>query len=186
MDTIVFDIETKNFFSDPGVGRNNFEALQISVVGAYSYLQEKYFCFDERELEGAAELFQTAALLVGFSINRYDIPVLDSHFKKLAETSRTDLWGTTRLDLLEEIEMAMGQRISLDKLSRANLGIGKERHSAEAIALYNEGRIEELKTYCLQDVRLTKDLYDLYRRNKELIVPNFKTGESVRVNFSPL
>ena len=32
MDTIVFDIETQNFFTDLGVGRDNFAALKISVV----------------------------------------------------------------------------------------------------------------------------------------------------------
>jgi len=43
--------------------------------------------------------------------------------------------------------------------------------------------MEELKKYCLQDVRLTKDLYDLYRDKGELMVPNVKTGDSVKVNF---
>ena len=160
MDTLVFDIETKNFFTDPGVGWNNFEALEISAVGVYSYAQDNYFCFDEFELDKAAELFGTSSLLVGFSINRYDIPVLDAHFKRLAAPPSASLWDSPRFDLLEEIEMAIGHRVSLDKLSRANLGIGKDRHSAEAITLYKNGEIEELKKYCLEDVRLTKELYD--------------------------
>ena len=83
MDTLVFDIETKNFFTDPGVGWNNFEALEISMVCVYSYSKNKYFSFDENELEKAAELFDSGNILVGFSSNRYDIPVLDAHFKKL-------------------------------------------------------------------------------------------------------
>ncbi len=183
MDTLVFDIETKNFFTDPEVGWNNFEALKISAVGVYSYLQDKYFCFDEFELEKAAELFAASSLLIGFSINRYDIPVLNVHFLRIGGVSAVDLWGKSRLDILEEIEMDTGERVSLDKLSRANLGIGKDRHSAEAITLYKNGEIEELKKYCLQDVRLTKDLYDIYRRDRELLVPSKKTDELVKVAF---
>ena len=182
MDTLVFDIETKNFFTDPGVGWNNFDALQISMVCVYSYAKNKYFSFDENQLDDAAKLFDSGSLLVGFSINRYDIPVLDVHFGKLSG-EKVNLWDKNRLDILEEIEMAFGQRISLDKLSRANLGVGKERKGHEAITMYKNGEMEELKKYCLQDVRLTKELYDLYRDKGELIVPNVKTGDSVKVNF---
>lgn len=183
MDTLVFDIETKNFFTDPGVGWNNFEALEISMVCAYSYAKDEYFSFDENQLDKAAELFNSSSLLVGFSSNRYDIPVLDVHFKKLSEAKKIDIWGKNRFDILEEIEMATGQRISLDKLSRANLGVGKEKKGHEAIAMYKNGEIEELKKYCLQDVRLTKELYDLYRDKGEFIIPDNRTGNSVKVNF---
>ncbi|MDP3948700.1 MAG: ribonuclease H-like domain-containing protein [bacterium] len=182
MDTLVFDIETKNFFTDPGVGWNNFDALEISMVCVYSYSKNKYFSFNENQLAEAAALFDSGSLLVGFSSNRYDIPVLEAHFGRLPGVS-VNLWSKERFDLLEEIEMALGQRISLDKLSRANLGVGKERKGHEAITLYKNGEMEELEKYCLQDVRLTKDLYDLYRNKAELLVPDARTGETVKVNF---
>ena len=182
MDTLVFDIETKNFFTDPGVGWNNFDALEISMICVYSYSKNKYFSFNEHQLAEAAALFDSGSVLVGFSSNRYDIPVLEAHFGRLPGVS-VNLWGKERFDLLEEIEMALGQRISLDKLSRANLGVGKERKGHEAITLYKNGEMEELEKYCLQDVRLTKDLYDLYKKNGELLVPNARTGESVKVDF---
>ena len=69
-DVLVFDIETKNFFTDPDVGWNNFGALEISVVGVYSYERDEYFCFDETEMEEAGALFATASRIVGFSSNR--------------------------------------------------------------------------------------------------------------------
>jgi len=183
MDTIVFDIETQNFFTDSGVGRDNFGALKISVVCAYSYMRNGFFSFEEHEMAGAAELFAGADTLVGFSINRYDIPVLNNYFQKL-RLPIGNLWGKTRIDLLEEIELATQQRTSLSRLAEANLGVKKEHHSAEAITLYNEGRMDELKEYCLNDVELTKALYDLYCAQNYLMVPNKLTGETVKVSFA--
>ena len=185
LDTIVFDIETKNFFTDPEVGWNNFGALEISMIGVYSYAQDKYFSFEETEMVKAGELFREASRLVGFSSNRYDIPVLNLHFKALKETSDIDLWQKERVDILEELEMAMGKRVSLSKLAEANLGVAKDHSGAEAIEFYKHGRIEELRNYCLEDVRLTKELYDLYRNRGYFLVADKVSGELQKVQVKP-
>jgi DEAD/DEAH box helicase domain-containing protein len=184
MDTLVFDIETQNFFTDPGVGWDNFEALRISAVGVYSYDRDEYMCFEESEMEKAAELFRGSERIIGFSSNRYDVPVLHLYFQKLADGQRVNLWEKDRVDLLEKIEQIAGYRVSLSKLAMANLGVGKERHGSEAIGLYQRGEIAELKKYCLRDVELTKQLYDRYRNEQYLLVPD-KTGEVVRLEFGP-
>src|SRR5271170_4095315 len=115
LDTLVFDIETQNFFTDPDVGWDNFGALKISVVGVYSYATDTYAIFEEHQMAELAELFRTARRIVGFSMNRYDVPVLNAYFQKL-RTAAPNLWAKERVDLLEEIETAMKQRISLSKL----------------------------------------------------------------------
>lgn len=185
MDTLVFDIETQNFFTDPDVGRNNFGALKISVVCAYSYDKKEHFSFEEKEMPAIAELFNSASRLVGFSSNRYDVPVLNGYFRRLRISC--DLWKKERIDLLEEIELATGERISLGRLAETNLGEKKEQHGFDAIQLYREGKIDELKQYCLKDVRLTKEIYDLYLKQHFLLVPNKQSGKTVKVEFaSPL
>lgn len=182
LDTLVFDIETQNFFTDPEVGWDNFEALKISVVCAYSYLEDRYYTFEEHEMDKLAELFNDARRIVGFSMNRYDIPVLNNYFQRLHLP--TNLWEKERVDLLEVIESAMGQRISLSRLAEANLGVKKDHSGSEAGALYRAGKMEELKAYCLNDVKLTKDLYDLYRKQYHLFIPSNKTGKVERVEFA--
>ncbi len=183
LDTLVFDIETQNFFTDPGVGWDNFNALKISVVGVYSYLEDRYSIYEEHEMEKLAELFHDARRIVGFSMNRYDVPVLNNYFQKL-RMPVANLWQKERVDLLEEIELAAKQRVSLSRLAEANLGVKKDRHGSEAITLYREGKIEELKEYCLNDVKLTKELYDLYRKQSFLFMPDKKTGEIMKVAFA--
>jgi RNase_H superfamily len=196
MDTLVFDIETQNFFTDPDVGWNNFGRLKISVVGVYSYNQDKYFCLEEGEMTELAELFKAADTLVGFSMNRYDIPVLNLYFKKLkpgksaltpleagGSLTGLDLWAKKRIDLLDIVETHTGHRISLSRLAEANLGVKKERHGSEAITLFREGRMEELKEYCLQDVKLTKELYDMYKNKRSFIIPTKDDGETKTISF---
>ena len=180
MDTLVFDIETQNFFTDPGVGWDNFSALKISVVGVYSYAQDKYFSFEENEMEKLAELFAGASRIVGFCSNRYDIPVLNNYFQKIGVR---DLWEKERIDLLEIVESATGQRISLSRLAEANLGVAKDQHGSQAAGLYREGKIAELKEYCLKDVRLTKELFDIYQKENAFLVPQKPSGEKVRITF---
>lgn len=181
MDTVVFDIETSNFFTTPGVGWNNFEALKISVVGLYSYAEDKYHAFEEGEMDKVAEYFRKASRIVGFSMNRYDIPVLEIYFRRLFPGE--NLLNQERIDLLEEVEMAAGHRISLSKLAEANLGVSKDRMSHEAITLFKEGRMAELKEYCLKDVELTKELYDIYKTKDHYLLPDRETGANKKVFF---
>ena len=175
-DTLVIDIETKNSFADVG-GQFNIHKLEVSFVGVYSYNQNKYLSFYENQLNELASLLQNAGLIIGFSINRFDIPVLAKHCK-------FDIYSVPRLDLLDEIELLLGQRVSLDVLSKTNLNVGKTHHSLEAISLYRDGKLDELRDYCLNDVKLTKDLYELAKKQGHLLVPKKITGELVKANFS--
>lgn len=182
-DTLVFDIETQNFFTDPDVGWDNFPALKISVVGVYSYVQDKYFCYEEHEMAELAKLFNSAKTIIGFSSNRYDVPVLNLYFQKLAEREKLNLWDKDRIDLLEIIEQTTGKRISLSRLAEANLGVAKDKHGSEAIGMYARGEIDELKKYCLKDVEITKNLYDLYQAQRYFLIPDRMTGAMNKVEF---
>jgi DEAD/DEAH box helicase domain-containing protein len=182
MDTLVFDIETSNFFTDPGVGWNNFDALKISAVGVYSYDQDTYLCFEEHEMDKLGDLFRNAKTIVGFSINRYDVPVLNAYFQRLG-SGVPNLFLMERLDLLDEIERVAGHRISLERLAQANLGTGKTGHGTHAAELYRAGKMEELKAYCLKDVELTKKLFDLYRDRKYFFLPVRDSEEFTKLEF---
>jgi DEAD/DEAH box helicase domain-containing protein len=173
-DTVVIDIETKNTFFD--VGRDNFTGLEISLVGLYSYNQNQYFAFEENELGRAGEFLKNSDLIVGFAISRFDLPVMAKHYD-------FDLFTIPRIDILDEIEELTGKRIGLDLLAQTNLGTGKTGHGLEAANLYKEGKIDELKKYCINDVKITKELYDLAKKQGHLMVPHRSQPQPIKVSF---
>lgn len=173
MDKVVFDIETKNTFQDVG-GDQNVHKLEVSVVGAYSYDKNEYVCFDENEMEKLGKVLKNAGLLVGFSSKRFDVPVLEKYFD-------FKLSAIPHYDILEEITNSFGRRIGLGVLAEANLGIGKTGHGLEAIGMYERGEIEKLKNYCLQDVKITKEIFDLIRNQGYLWIPQRDVPDMIRL-----
>ncbi len=172
-DKIVLDIETKNTFADVG-GQEFIHKLEASLICAYSYNQDKYLSFREGEFDKLAPILQNASMIVGFSINRFDLPVMAKYFN-------FNLMALPRLDLLEEVEVAYGNRVGLDILAQTNLGIGKTHHGLDAIRFYQEGNWADLEAYCLQDVKVTKELYEFVKKNNYLKIPRRYSGELVRV-----
>ena len=185
MDIFVLDIETKNTFAEIGPprlarssgevgGRNDQQRellakMEISVVCVYSYNQGAYLNFDETEFANLKSLLSTPALLVGFSSNKFDLPIL-------ARTLDIDFSSYHRVDLSDLIEQQTGRLISLDALAQTNLNRGKTHQNIAAPLLYKNEKIDELKAYCQNDVELTKDLYDLVKKQGFLLIPS-KTEE---------
>lgn len=148
---VVLDLETQKSFKE--VGKAKRDKLKISVVGLYDYLTDQFVCYEEKEMMQLEKRLQEAGLVVGFNIRRFDMPVLAPYFFSSVENFAV-------LDLLEDIEKARGHRASLDSIAGPTLNQHKSGSGTDALLLYKEGRIEELKRYCLEDVRLTKEIYE--------------------------
>ncbi|OIO49112.1 MAG: hypothetical protein AUJ39_01610 [Parcubacteria group bacterium CG1_02_42_13] len=175
-DKIVIDIETKNTFFDVG-GKENLKDLDASLVCVYSYNKGDFLLFREDKLHNLGSILQDAGLVIGFSINRFDLPVLDKYFS-------FNLLSLPTLDILEEIENSYGKRISLDILAKTNLGVGKTNHGLDAIKFYNAGDWESLEKYCMQDVLITRDLYELAKKQSYLMVPERWSDNLIKVNLN--
>lgn len=153
---VVVDIETKNSFFD--VGAYDASKLDISVVGVYIAEDDKFICFDEHELDKIWPILERADRIIGFNLIGFDYPVMQKHY-------RGNLADLTTLDMLYEFKKSHSFRIKLDSLAKDTLGIGKSGDGLQAIKFYEEGKIDDLKKYCLDDVRITRDLF-LHGRDK--------------------
>ena len=150
---IVLDLETKRTFEDVG-GRDNLGALGVSVVGVYSYLHNDFQGFWENDFPKLLSILAEKPLVIGFNHKRFDLPVLQPYFKDL------DLQTLPIVDILDDLTKTLGHRVSLDSVAQATLGHRKSGHGLDAIRYWNQGELEKLKNYCLDDVRITKEVYE--------------------------
>ncbi|MDP3980784.1 MAG: ribonuclease H-like domain-containing protein [Chlamydiota bacterium] len=148
---VVFDVETKKSF-DEVEGRKP-ELLCISVVGIYRYDTDTYQAFDEHELSQLNDIFGQSELIVGFNNKSFDNPALQPYVQVPLQKFNT-------VDILEDIKNALGHRVSLNSVAMATLKAQKSGDGLKAIRLYREGMMNELKSYCLDDVKLTKEVFD--------------------------
>ena len=178
-DIIVFDIETQNTFQETGKSRAEaFKKLRVSIVGVYEYLTDSYKVYEEKELMELDKRFQKADLLLGFNSAGFDLPVLSNYFF-------TPVERFPHLDLMTEIEKNRGHRASLDSVAKPTLKAKKSGSGLDAIMYWKEGRIEELKKYCLEDVRITKEVFEYGCREGKILFTStwdFKTYE-IPVNW---
>src|SRR6185295_15103726 len=104
---------------------------------------------------------QAAELVIGFNIRRFDMPVLQPYLP-------FPVAPLPVLDIMEEIVKVLGHRVSLDSVAQATLGRGKTGHGLEALQWFKEGRFDLIVKYCLDDVKLTKDVYDYGKQHHRL------------------
>lgn len=162
---LVFDLETQKEFAEVG-GRGKNHLLKVSVCGVYDYSTDKYMIFEEHEIPRMASLFQTADQLIGFNSIDFDNEVLRPYLN-------FNIDEVPHLDLLQEVEKVIGRRIRLNSIAQATLGKGKSGNGKEAILYYRNGRMDLLKKYCLDDVRITKQIYDYVLKNDKLLYQDF-------------
>jgi DEAD/DEAH box helicase domain-containing protein len=168
MKKVVFDIETKNIFQD--VGSSDPVDLDISLVGLYDYENNSYSSFLQEDFSNLWNILEKTDMLITYNGDHFDIPLLNKYYKK---DGRGDLTKIRSLDLLKEIKNSYGRRMKLDQIAEGTFGIGKSGNGLEAVAWWRNGEIEKIRKYCLDDVRITKDVYEYALKNKKLI---FKEG----------
>jgi DEAD/DEAH box helicase domain-containing protein len=86
-------------------------------------------------------------------------------------------------DILEDIRSKIGRRLALNDVAFATLGKKKSGHGLMAIDYYKEGKIEELKKYCLDDVMITKELFDFGVKYGEVHYMNEAGRNIIRVDW---
>ncbi len=153
---IVLDIETRNTFQD--VGAYNPALLEVSLVGVYFYETDTFESFLKEDLPKLWPRLERADRIIGYNLFGFDYPCLQTNYTG-------NIAALPTVDLLVEIEKQLGFRIKLDDVAQATLGVGKSGHGLMAVEYWRKGEIDKLREYCLQDVRVTRDVYDFALQN---------------------
>jgi DEAD/DEAH box helicase domain-containing protein len=152
---IFLDIETQNDWT----GGQNFSIpdYKISYIGVIDDSGKEYD-FWEKDIAKLEPLLKSADLVVGYNSIGFDIPIIGNYLGR-------DINDIPQLDLMVAVYKKLGFRPKLDSLVTATLGVGKIGSGADAIRYFASGQLDKLKEYCMEDVRLTKRLYEFGRDN---------------------
>lgn len=175
MRKIVFDIETSNDFLDTGL--SDMSKLDLSVICIYDYETDKYRSFTQETLKDLWPIFEKADLLIGYNCDHFDIPVLNKYYSG-------DLSKIKTLDLLKEVKKSLGRRIKLDTLAEATLGKKKSGHGGLAVAWWKQGEKQKVIDYCMDDVKITKEIYEYALKNKSLKYMDRKEKKDIKIDTS--
>lgn len=173
---VVLDIETKNTFQD--VGGYFTDKLQISVVCAYFYETDTWESFTEETLVDLFKKLEHCDGIIGYNTIGFDCPVMNNYYPG-------DLLKVPQIDLLAKINERLGFRIKLDDVAGATLGTKKSAHGLLAVQWWKEGRVQDVIDYCMDDVKVTKGVYEFGLENGYILFDD-RTGErrQVFVDFS--
>jgi DEAD/DEAH box helicase domain-containing protein len=167
-DVLVFDLETQRSFQDVG-GRSQMRELGMSVGVVYSFRNDRFLSFFEADAGELVETLLAAELVVGFNLLGFDYEVLkgyrDAPFAEI-----------NTLDLMVDLHGKLGFRPKLDSVVTATLGAAKTADGLQALAWFREGRLDLIEKYCIDDVRLTRDLYLYGKRNRNVLVSRYSGG----------
>ena len=175
MRTVVFDIETANWMSD--IGSSDPADLQIALVAIHDSGTDTYSSYLEHELPELWKIIERTDVLVGYNSDHFDIPLLNKYYPG-------DLSKIKSLDLLVEVKKALGRRLKLDSLAEATLGRNKIADGLQAVRWWKEGLIDKVREYCIEDVRITKEIYDYGRKNHKLKYKDFNGPREIALDTS--
>lgn len=155
---IFFDIETQNTFQE--VGGRYPERLRISVAVTYDTRDQSFHRYTEADAEQLALDLAATDLVVGYNLFGFDYPVLQRY------TQQVILAELPTVDMMVNLQKRLGFRPKLDGVASATLKVGKSADGLKAVQWWREGKIEEIFTYCEQDVAVTRDVYLFGKQNR--------------------
>ncbi len=175
MSELVFDIETQT--ADFGFDEAGLKKARVSVVVVYDYADGQYKTFMEENMAELWPLFEKADRVIGYNIVHFDLPVLNNYYSG-------DLLKLPNLDLILPVKEALGFRLKLNDIAKATLKVEKSADGLQAVRWWAEGNVEDIKKYCAQDVKVTKEIYEFGKKNKQLFYNNL-SGDLIPfgVNF---
>ena len=175
MREITFDIETANTL--PSLARQDVLRLDLAVVAIHDSATGEFSSYTQEELPKLWPIIEQADTLIGFNSDTFDIPLLNKYYPG-------DLTRIRSIDLLVEVQKALGRRIRLQSLAEATLKVGKSGDGLQSVRWWQEGLYDKVREYCIMDVRITRQLYDYALDKGALKYKDLKDIRDLKIDTS--
>lgn len=153
---LIVDVETQRLVQDVG-GWDHVDKLGISVACAYDSKTDEFIAYRENELQKLFELCEER-LVIGYNIKGFDIPVMVPYG---LDAKRLDVF-----DIMVDLQTLTRQRfLKLEAVATGTLNTGKSADGLMAVEWWKAGEIQKIIDYCIQDVKVTRDVFQFGRQN---------------------
>ncbi len=175
MRALTFDIETANTL--PSFSRSDLGLLELALVGVHDSKTDEFTSYVKEELPKLWPLLEEADVLIGYNSNAFDIPLLNRYYPG-------DLTQIRSIDLMVEVQQVLGRRLRLQNLAEATLGKGKKGDGLQSVVWWQKGLVEKVREYCIEDVRITRELYDYARENGHVKYKDLRDIREIKLDTS--
>jgi DEAD/DEAH box helicase domain-containing protein len=158
---LVFDLETQRSAGEVG-GWDKIREMGLGLAVTLDLKEERFGVYFEQDARRLVLELQSADLVVGFNLKRFDYEVLSAYTDQ-------DLSRLATLDILEHLKERLGFRIKLDSLAEATLNERKSADGLQSLQWWKQGRLDLIEMYCKKDVAVTARLYRFGRENGYLL-----------------
>lgn len=185
-DIIVLDLEIQDPITEPHQW-NETDKIRISVCVVYNFKDGTYSIYGEKDLVRLQTRVNMADLIVTFNGNNFDLPIIF----KMPEKRLPEGMEKRSFDILAEIWKAQGldpktftgehRGYSLSNVAKGTVGRGKIDQGENAVYLFRAGDWCNLINYCIDDVYLTKSIFNIIVAESYINV--YRYGKTVKVQF---
>lgn len=170
---------------DPITNNGGWEAAKRGECGISALVISdsetgRFHIYGKDTLDEAVDHLNAADLCVGFNTQDFDELVLYGVTGRYIQSAR--------YDILQEIWRALPMREKgwkLDQVAEHTLGLNKNSNGEFATSLVAQGRWSELFDYCLNDVHLTRQIYNHIVDMGELKGGTGKTPKTLAIPAPP-
>lgn len=177
---IILDVESAKTVEQVG-GWGNVGKLGIGVAAVFREYQESYRLYGSGDWLALRQTILNADEICGYNIWGFDLPLIWEMGKK--EFWQSDIAKVIRpkvYDLFRLVCLGLGRTpdspppagFDCDTLAMETLGEGKTEDGKEAPLMYQRGEFCRLHTYCMNDVRLERNLVTFAKRHGYLLGAN--------------
>ena len=173
---LVLDIETQRLVQEVG-GWDHIDKLGISVACAYDSKTDQFTAYREHEMPALIDLCYQR-LIVGYNVRGFDLPVMVPYGLKLK--------GLDVFDIMYDVEALTRRRfLKLETLAQGTLNVGKSADGLMAVEWWKSGQIDKIIEYCMQDVKVTRDVFQHGREHGHIKLRNAdETNVQVNVQWN--
>jgi len=173
MRKITLDIET----TAAAPGRVDPSSMELAMICIHDSETDSFDSFTQEELPRLWPILEHSDALIGYNSDHFDIPILNKYYPG-------DLTQIKSIDILSSIRESLGRRLKLDSVAEATLGKKKIGSGLDSVRWWQEGKIDKVREYCIEDVRITKQVYEYALKKGNLKYMDFGEKRVIPIDTS--